>query len=218
MLSPITSQSINSPAIVRWQIQQQYRIHWFLGLRQAELSVLDRTGALEYTRSTLRLSEIKKKRLQIQIESLEKIASNPLDKAREIASLDIEEKQIEIKQIDREIEKTQYQIRDAIEELTAAQNARALIVFDHQAELDNLTYSELQEVFGPQCIEAKQADSLCTEVMALSVGQPIAQLISTLEPGRSDAVLSRAIALYKSMSGLPNLISQSLPGAQNDNI
>lgn len=212
MLNPVTSQSINSPAIVQHKIAQEYRIHWFLGLRQSELFILDRAGAIEYTKSELKIADIKRRRLEIESVELLKIANCPIDDRSALAALDVEEKQIHINNLNRQIEKTEYQIRDAFAELHEANRMRMLITRDHAEEIDNMSFGELQEVFGVECIEAKQADSLCIEVMALSVGRPIAEILNSIEPSRSDSVLSGAIDTYKSMSEFPNLIMKSLPG------
>lgn len=211
MLNPVTSQSINSPAIVQHKIAQEYRIHWFLGLRQAELFILDRAGALEYTKSELKIADIKKRRLELESVELLKIANCPIDDRRGLAALDMEEKQIHINNLNRQIEKTEYQIRDAFAELREADRMRSMITRDHAEEIENMSFEELQDAFGVECIEAKQADSLCIEVMALSVGRPIAEILNSVETGRSDSVLSSAIDTYKSMSEFPNLIMKSLP-------
>lgn len=208
---PMTSQSVNSPAIVRHKINQEYRIHWFLGLRQAELFIIDRTNAINHTESQLKLLSVKRRKLELEIKTLE-------DRSSELDILNIKEKELEIEQLNNEVCKIHYQVRDALAELEAAQKIYTIIVNEHNEELSNLTFDELQKSFGIECIEAKQANSLCIQMMATQLGQPIAEIIHSLDIDRGPAILRSVAEAYKAISGFSNLVNQSIPGDSNDDI
>ena len=190
---PITSQSINSPAIVKHKIEEECRIHWFLGLRQAELFIQDRLGALEHTKSQLSLLALTRRRKEIEVEQLRLIAQR-LDRSpreKELTSISIAEIEIELTTHDRQFKTIEYQIRDAVAELDAATEMRSVTVKDHQSEIDNMTFDELQDAFGVECIEAKQVHLLATQMNALTVGDSIANTLSSIAPDRAEAVFMK---------------------------
>ena len=211
--SPVTSQSINSPAIVRHKISEEARIHWFLGLRQAELFVQDRLDALRHAHSELKLSDIKKRRLEIQIEDLksEILDQRNTAKKKTCLGLDIEEKQIELDRLILQLSKVEYQVRDAVAELEAANEMLETISLQHREEIENMNFEELQAAFGVACIEAKQAHALSVKLNALLFGDSIADILSSIDPSRLEAVFANLTQLQLNLPTISSLVKQSIP-------
>jgi hypothetical protein len=193
--TPITSQSINSPIAVQEKILEQYRIHWFLGLRQSELFLSDRSGALEHAQYALQKSRIQIERIELEIKELEN-CKDALDDQESTTKtrliLDIEEKRLEINEIKRGFDQSEYQIRDAMAEFRTAESLRSSILKQHSSEISNMNYSDLHAIFGRECFNALRLNVLCKQILALEVGESIAEMISSVNPNELDTLLETA--------------------------
>jgi hypothetical protein len=215
---PVTSQSINSPAIVKDKILQEYRIHWFLGLRQAELFVQDRLKALNYTKSQLALLELTQERRDIQIQRIKltdyslRSGSLSCDLDRQFDEIAIKEIQIEVAKANTEIEDIKYQVRDAVAELKAALKIRETISSEHAEELESMNFDELQEAFGDACIDAKQAHCLSSQIGALIMGGDVISTLTSISPDRLDSIFDLLNQKHRSnLSKFSGLIQNALP-------
>lgn len=164
-----TTSSINGPSVIHHLIRRQERIHWFLGLQQAEREIASRSSALEAARFSIARSDNNLARLRSRLDKVED----------EFDRRDIE---IDIAEIEAGRVFLNIQIRDAILELASAQYEFSRIKSQHSTQLECFSFGELQDVYGSEALQAKQSFILKSNQLALECGESFAANLMDLDP------------------------------------
>lgn len=172
IISPKASQSFNSPAVIRHQIRSAELVHWFWGLRQAELCINDRSEAIIYSKEEFALASER-------LNNLEAIVKPTLTE------------QIEATRIRRNTVKVRSQFTDAEEELFAAKEEYDRICVEHSNELQ-ANSAELEELYSKEVWEARQTRVLAEKILAISYGPEAAAAIMDIAPDRRSICVSNA--------------------------
>lgn len=185
---PLAHLSTNSKAAVEFEIRRQERIHWFLGMRQAELFIRDKLSAL-YTNREAERSYVRK----IKAISREKDALGAKGVA---ASLDelarIEEIEDQIISAQRSWLDLQPLIRDADMELQVARDERDRIIYPHPEAL-GLSFDELQDRYAAPALLEKQAFYFAAEAWAAVNHLPAScgHMLMDLSPEQRQHLMTR---------------------------
>lgn len=188
---PLTNVSINSKAGVELEIQRQERIHWFLGLRQAELFIQEKRAALETNYHLQRKHVRQVKSWQRQLQALEELEQPNLEQVDQI-----EELKDDIAAAKSSQENLQPLIRDCVMELHSAEAQKQRILGDHPEAID-LSYIELQTRYSAVALLEKQAHAAAAEIWASQNALPVSigHLLFSLAPAERDYVLAREMEL-----------------------
>ena len=193
IISPKTSQSFNSPAVVRHQIRSAELIHWFWGLRQAELCINDRAEAILFSKEEYALASER-------LNTLEAIAKPLLSD------------QIEAARIRRNIIKVRSQFTDAEQELFAAKAEYDRICVEHSDELESNSV-ELEELYSKEVWEARQTRVLAEKILAINYGPEAAAAIMDIAPERRAECLANAEKCFQGI--LTELTPKTIEGTIN---
>lgn len=198
----LTNISYNTLAQVQDSIRQRERIHWFLGLREAEEVIRTSTDALEETSYNLRKQDRAMQRLELQLQGLE----GETDALTQIKKEELADR---LAQARRAKERLQPMFRDTQMALTAAQAEYDRLVAAHP-EVTELSYEVLQERYTPVALAEKQAHFLASRVIAALRGLPesVGDLLVGLDPAQCDYVASRALEIKDGVSN--QLVMQDL--------
>lgn len=164
---PLTNLSINSRAGVEFEIRRQERIHWFLGLRQAELFIQERTAALETNYRLQRDYARTCRGWQRELESLQALEFLTPDQEDQIEKLEDD-----IAAAQRSSETLQPLIRDCAMELATAEAEKERILAPHP-EAIALSFFELQERYSHVALMEKQAQFTAAEIWASQNNLPV---------------------------------------------
>jgi len=184
----LTNLSINSQGAVLYEIQKQERVHWFLGLRQAELIIQDKQAALEHNYYEQRKQEREIKRSRIKIESLS--PDNPLDQ------LEIEELEDKIAIARSAIDNLSPLLRDAVMEHQTAVGERTRILRENSIA-HSLTYEELQASITPECLNEKLSRYTASRIWASQnhLSEGVGELLFDLSPRDREIVMTREMEI-----------------------
>lgn len=176
-------------------IQQQENIHWFLGLRQAELEAQAREETLVYNQRLLKIAEKSIQRKTKRLTWLHQISWL----GRVWAAIDDE-----IEALDRELAETDYEkqklepmLRDAFMELEVAIAFRDRIAMEHEADLAGKTFHQLQEQYTPIAALEGIAKMIAAEMWARQQNLPgvVGTTLADLQPAEREYVLQREAEL-----------------------
>lgn len=190
----ITHQTSNSQAAVRFEIRKQERVHWFLGLRQAELIVDAKQGVLDYNERQLRRGLRKVRQKQRQLDRLiviQKLSLGLLPLQDAIESL-----QDDIAEAKQEYGKIHPYVRDALMERDTAAIERDRIIHEHEEEL-NTNFDELQEKYAQPAMLQGFARYFASRVWASQNHLPeaLGSLLFELAPEERDWVMTNEMQL-----------------------
>ena len=189
----LTNLTMNSRAGVLREIQKQYSIHWFLGLRQAELFIFDRSQVLAQHYQKQKEFNRQVEAYKRQLNQLRQFQNHWM--GQWIYALLVGHKSWfgepelalnqKIEHLEDLIEAAEQQqsfleplIRDAINELRAAEQMKEQIVSSHPEAL-SMSYDELQERFSSVALSELQVLHMAARVWAVrnylpeGVGQTI---------------------------------------------
>ncbi len=191
----LTNIGFNTQAQVQDSIRQRERVHWFLGLREAEEFIRTCSQTLEDTAFNSRKHDRATRRLELQ-------QQEPLTELSEaLALIRKEELDDRLQQSRQAWDRLQPMIRDTQMELAAAQAEYDRIVEAHP-EVTALSYEELQSRYTPIALAERHAHFLASRVIASLRGLPesVGELLVGLDPAQSDYVASRALELKDGVS------------------
>jgi hypothetical protein len=183
-----TTSSINGPSVIHHLIRKQERIHWFLGLQQAEREIASRSSALEAARFSIARSDNNLARLRSRLDKV----------GDEFDRRDIE---IDIAEIEAGRVFLDIQIRDAILELASAQYEFSRIKTQHSTQLECFSFGELQDVCGSEALQAKQSFILKSNHLALECGESFAANLMDLDPSHI-AEIAAQLSTFKILNPL----------------
>lgn len=181
--------SINSQGAILYEIQKQERVHWFLGLRQAELIIQDKQAALEHNYYEQKKQEREIKRSQLKIQFLSSSA-DPLDQ------LEIEELEDKLAIARSAIDNLSPLLRDAVMEHQTALQERSRILRENPIA-QSLTYEELQANITPECLNQKLSHYTASRIWASQNHLPegVGELLFDLSDRDRDFVMSREMEI-----------------------
>ncbi|MBD1864181.1 MULTISPECIES: hypothetical protein [Trichocoleus] len=188
---PLTNLSINSKAGVEHEIQRQERVHWFLGLRQAELFIQEKRAALETNYHLQRKHSRQVKTWEKELQTLQELEQPSLEQLDQIEAL-----QDDIAAAKSSQENLQPLIRDCGMELHSAEDQKQRILQAHPEAID-LSYIELQTRYSAVALLEKQAHVTAAEIWASHNALPVSvgHLLFDLSPADRDYVLAREMEL-----------------------
>lgn len=145
-------------------VQQQANIHWFLGLRQAELEIDGREQELAYNQRQLRLTQKSIERKTKRLKWMRRF--------RWLGALlpgiadEIDELEHDLADIEREKRRLEPMLRDSFMDLELLTALRDRIMKEHADELEGKTFQQLQEEFTPIAAMEGIAKMIAAEVWA----------------------------------------------------
>lgn len=171
-------------------IEAEERLHWYLGLRQAELEIeTNLNPALEDTFHKIEV-------LTNQISQL---------KNQSVPSL---ESQLEVIKLEREKSRLELLIPGTLAELKVVEAKRDQIVAEHKVELENHSKDELDYLVSRDCYLARCKRHLAAaQIRPMGFNDSEAQLYLSLPPEDQIAVMSQ---LQMHNSGAIALIANAL--------
>lgn len=145
-------------------VQQQANIHWFLGLRQAELEIQGREQDLSYNQRQLRLTEKSIQRKTKRLAWLRRFywLSTILPGIAD----EIEDLEYDLAEVEQEKRKLEPLLRDCFMDLELLTALRDRLMREHADELKGKTFQQLQEEFTPIAAMEGIAKMIAAEVWA----------------------------------------------------
>lgn len=158
----LTNLSTNSLAATIDTIRKAEWKHWYLGLRQSELTIRDREGALEHNALALRKHQRHIRKLQRELDKL----PAPSDLVLTPDEADrLEEIQDEIEAAKRAWINLQPLKRDAELELKAARSERQRLLVAHPEALA-LSFEEMQATYTDEALDAVEGFYIAARIWA----------------------------------------------------
>lgn len=187
----LTSLSINSKAGVEFEIRKQERVHWLLGLRQAELFIQEKTEALATNYRLQREQARTCRGWRREFDDLQALPSPTPDQLDQIEKLEDD-----IAAVQRSSQTLEPLIRDCVMELAVAKAEKERILTAHP-EAIALSYTELQERYGHVALMEKQAQFAAAEIWASQNNLPVSvgHLLFDLSPSEREYCLTREMEL-----------------------
>lgn len=169
---PIAHLSINSKYATRSEIVKQEEVHWFAGLRQAELTIRDKEMALAEQAFAKRKQERKLRKIERDLEQVRnKLARLNAGSHKYLDTLDkIEDLEDQLKLAQFQSERMAPLERDAISELNVAKQERDRILTEHPEAL-TMPYDHLQDM-GRDVLNTVLAKYVASSVWAAKNGLP----------------------------------------------
>lgn len=185
----ITHQTTNSEAVVQFEIGKMERVHWLLGLRQAELIIEQRQNALQYEQQLRRNSERRNRAKQRKLKWVQRLAWLGLGFFLPIEDW-IEDLQDQIALAEQEKGQVAPYVRDCEMELRTAQKERDRITREHTLDLD-CSFDELQAQYSAEAMDRGHALFLASRIWAHQHQLPesVGQLVFDLSPENREQVL-----------------------------
>lgn len=189
---PIAHYSPNGLWGTRFIIGQMERIHWFLGLRQAEVEIQAKEADLLHNQRLQRVTRTKLNSLRQHIKFLNRflwlgglIATRVQQVAQEIEDLELD------------LKRSEPLIRDALFELEICKQEYSRISAAHQDDLAGKRFEEIQAEFTPAAALEATAWMVAAEVWAAQHGLPVtvANAIAHLDPSERPLLLQREAEL-----------------------
>lgn len=172
-------------------VQQQANIHWFLGLRQAEIEIQGREQDLAYNQRQLRLTEKSIQRKIKRLTWLRRIGW--LDTMLPGIAEEVEELEQDLADVEQEKRKLEPMLRDCFMDLELLTALRDRLIQEHADELEGKTFQQLQEEFTPVAAMEGVAKMIAAEVWARQQQLPgiVGTTLADLTPEQRQYVLQR---------------------------
>jgi hypothetical protein len=189
---PIAHYSPNGLWGTRFIIGQMERIHWFLGLRQAEVEIQAKEADLLHNQRLQRGTQAKLNSLRQHIKWL----NHFLWLGGLIATRAQRVKQ-EIEDLELDLKRSEPLIRDALFELEICKKEHSRISAAHQDDLLGKGFEEIQAEFTPPAALEATAWMVAAEVWAAQNGLPVtvANAIAHLDTSERSLLLQREVEL-----------------------
>lgn len=197
--SQLTNISFNSQAAVEWEIRRHEQVHWFWGLRAAEVAIDDKQKALVINQHLHRqyLREVEQKRRQVTAlqfkQNLQKLS---LDEIVLLAGLEDDIALAVFQQ-----ERLKPLIRDCQMELTTAQAEKDRILAEHP-EVLQISYSMLQTKTREALI-AKDSYFVASRVWAAhhQLPESVAEVLFSRNAVERERILNQEMQLRAQVNG-----------------
>jgi hypothetical protein len=212
---PLAHMTTNSWAATIHEIRKQERLHWFLGLRQAELCVRDKEQIIDANAHAERKYQRSMRRLQRELDALNRLPELTPDEEDRI-----EELEDEIGQGKRTWVASQPLIRDAQLEYEIAKAERDRILQEHP-EAQSLSFEELQKRYTLPALVEVHARYVAARIWSAQNGVPesVGSMLFELAPQEQEVVMRREVELRSGVEIGQNIVEAarriaSLPEAQ----
>ncbi|MFQ3617728.1 MAG: hypothetical protein SNJ57_12060 [Cyanobacteriota bacterium] len=176
-------------------VQQQANIHWFLGLRQAEIEISTREQELEYNQRQMRLTERSLKRKTARLNWLRRFAW--LGILWPGLYDEIEDLEQHLVDVEREKSRLEPLLRDSFADLELLVALRDRFLEDHKEAIEGKTFQQLQEEFTPVAALEGIAKMVAAEVWARQQNLPgiVGTTLADLTAEQRQYVLQRETEL-----------------------
>ncbi len=176
-------------------VQQQANIHWFLGLRQAEIEILAREQDLEYNQRQMRLTERSLQRKTDRLNWLRRFAWLGILWPR--LHDEIEDLEQYLADVEREKRRLEPLLRDSFADLELLITLRDRLYEENRAAIEGKTFQQLQEEFTPVAALEGIAKMVAAEVWARQQNLPgvVGTTLADLTAEQRQYVLNREAEL-----------------------
>lgn len=203
----------NSQAAIVDEIRSEEKVHWLLGLRKAELIILDKQRALQNAEKCAKKAQRQDNYTRLQVEAYLRLL--PFIRWIPLLAVSLSNKIEDLRDelVERELHAPaiEAQVRDAVMECWTASEEHSRIVAAHPDAME-MGYAELQEQLSAIALEQKKARFVASRIWAATNGLPesVGALLFDCEPDQRDRILAYSRRMQHEMqSNQPQVVGLS---------